>query len=263
MLSNSGTLTAVNDVVGLNVGTFNSAVIHVRGGAVAPVGANVSFEASVDSTNGIDGTWFAIQAVRTNANTLETSSGALGLAIGAGNPYAWRINVANINFLRVRLNAVTSGNLFTIISASTAMAEVAPGIGAHSVTVSNSPAVTVTSGAITNTPANPTNYNLVSAASTNAANIKNAAGNLYEITVSNVTATAAFIKLYNKASAPTVGTDVPILTIPATAGATVPINFGALGKRFTAGISIAITAAAAATDTGVTVAGIQVNASYV
>lgn len=263
MLSNSGTLQAVNDTVVLYVGSFNGALIHVKGGSVNATGVNFAFEASVDSTNGTDGTWFSLSAVRTNANTIEQSSGALSLNIGVGNAYAWRLNVANINYVRVRMTAITGGNVSVIISGSAAMAEVAPGIGAHSVTVSGTATTTVTSGAITNTPANPTNYNLVSAASTNAANIKNAAGNLYEITVSNVTATAAFIKLYNKATAPTVGTDVPILTIPATAGATVPINFGALGKRFTAGISIAITAAAAATDTGVTVAGIQVNASYV
>lgn len=255
MLSNSGTLQAANDAVILNVGTFNSALVHVRGGTVAAVGANLSFEASVDSTNGIDGTWFGLSAVRTNANTIEQSSGALGLGIGVGNPYAWRVNVANINYVRVRVNAITSGTVFALISASTAMAEVAPGIGSHAVTLSN--------GTVTNTPTNPTAYNLVSTASANAANVKSTAGNLYEITVSNVTATAAFVKLYNKATAPTVGTDVPILTIPAAAGATVPINFGALGKRFGSGISIAITAAAAATDTAFTVAGIQVNASYV
>ena len=64
-------------------------------------------------------------------------------------------------------------------------------------------------------------------------------------------------------SAPTVGTDVPVLTIPAPAGATQVLNLGALGKRFATGVGIAVTAAAAATDTGVTVAGIQVGATYI
>lgn len=118
-------------------------------------------------------------------------------------------------------------------------------------------------GTTTNTPATPTNYNVVTAASTNAAFIKASAGTLYELTISNVTATASYIKIYNKASAPTVGTDVPVLTIPAPANSTVSMEFGALGKRLGTGIAIAATAAIAATDTAVTVAGIQINASYI
>jgi hypothetical protein len=118
-------------------------------------------------------------------------------------------------------------------------------------------------GTTTNTPASPTNYNVVTTASTNAAAIKATAGSLYEITVSNVTATALYVKFYNKATAPTVGTDVPILTIPAPANTTVSFEFGSTGKRFTTGIAIAATAAAAATDTGVSVAGVQINASYI
>jgi hypothetical protein len=118
-------------------------------------------------------------------------------------------------------------------------------------------------GTVTNTPATPTNYNVVTAASTNAAFIKNAAGTLYEITVSNVTATAVSVKLYNKASAPTVGTDVPMLTVTAAAGATQVVCLPPLGKRFGTGIAIAATALPAATDTGVAVAGVQINASYI
>lgn len=118
-------------------------------------------------------------------------------------------------------------------------------------------------GTTTNTPATPTNYNVVTAASTNAASVKATAGSLYELTVSNVTATPVYVKFYNKATAPTVGTDVPILTVPVAATTTVSMEFGALGKRFGTGIGIAATAAAVATDTGVAVAGVQINASYI
>lgn len=113
------------------------------------------------------------------------------------------------------------------------------------------------------TPYSTSNYNVVSAASTNAASVKSSAASLFEITVSNPTATAIYVKLYNKASAPTVGTDVPVLTIPVAAGATVPMSFGSQGKRFATGIAIAATAAAVATDTAVAVAGVQINASYI
>lgn len=112
------------------------------------------------------------------------------------------------------------------------------------------------------TPYSASAYSLVTAATTNAASVKASAGSLTEITVSNVTATAAYVKLYNKASAPTVGTDVPVLTLSAPANTTVTFQFGTHGKRFTTGIASAVTAGIAATDTAVTVVGIQVHATY-
>lgn len=108
-----------------------------------------------------------------------------------------------------------------------------------------------------------TTYNVVTAASTNAAVVKGSAGALYELTVSNVTATPVFVKFYNKATAPTVGTDVPVLTVPVAANATESIQFGTVGKHFATGIGIAATAGAAATDTAVAVAGVQINATYI
>jgi hypothetical protein len=107
------------------------------------------------------------------------------------------------------------------------------------------------------------NYNVVTAASTNAAVVKSSVGSLWEVTVSNVTATPVFVKFYNKATAPTVGTDVPVLTIPVAANSTLSMQFGATGKRFLTGIGVAATAGALATDTAVAVAGVQINASYV
>jgi hypothetical protein len=118
-------------------------------------------------------------------------------------------------------------------------------------------------GTVTSTPASSSPYNVVTTASTNAANVKATAGALFEVSVSNVTATPIFVKFYNKATAPTVGTDVPSLTLPVAANTTVAMEFGALGKRFSPGISIAATAAAPAADTAIAVAGVQINASYI
>jgi hypothetical protein len=117
-------------------------------------------------------------------------------------------------------------------------------------------------GTSTTTPATGTAYSQVTTASTNAAVVKASAGTLYEVTVSNATATATFVKLYNKATAPTVGTDVPVLTIPAAAGATVALSLGAIGKRFPTGIAIACTAAVLATNSANAVAGCQIHATY-
>lgn len=83
-----------------------------------------------------------------------------------------------------------------------------------------------------------------------------------EVSLSNVTAATVYLKFYNKASAPTVGTDVPILTIPVAAGALYANDFGRLGKRFATGIAFAITGAAAANDATAIAAGAQLSLTY-
>lgn len=92
---------------------------------------------------------------------------------------------------------------------------------------------------------------IISAATTNATSIKSSAGNLFFLSASNTNASPRYLKLYNKASAPTVGTDVPVLVflIPgntAGAGTNLGINIG--GLRFTTGIALALTTGAADTD---------------
>lgn len=117
--------------------------------------------------------------------------------------------------------------------------------------------------AATATPISGTGFTVVTTASTNASNKKASAGNLFEITVSNPTATAAFLKLYNKATTPTVGTDVPILTLSIPANSAGVYAFGFLGKRFEIGISMAVTPLITVADTTNAVAGIQISGTYV
>ena len=102
-----------------------------------------------------------------------------------------------------------------------------------------------------------------SAATTNATSVKASAGNLYSVTASNTGAAAAYVKLYNLATAPTVGTSVPAITIPVPAGGTVNLPFGTPGARFATGIALAITNLAADTDTtAVAAAQVKVITSY-
>lgn len=107
----------------------------------------------------------------------------------------------------------------------------------------------------------PTAYFLNSAATTNGNLIITGTSGLQTIYGTNTGAGAAYVKLYNKATAPTVGTDVPemILPIPAAAGG-VPgvmpaIDCGFIGHRFPLGLGIAITGGAADTDTTAVAAG--------
>lgn len=66
-------------------------------------GINVTFEGSIEASG--ETNWFGIQAVRTNANTIETTTGALS-AVPA---YAWELSVNALARLRVRATARTSG----------------------------------------------------------------------------------------------------------------------------------------------------------
>lgn len=96
-----------------------------------------------------------------------------------------------------------------------------------------------------------TGFRLVSAATTNATSVKASAGTLYSITAFNLNAAVRYVKFYNKASAPTVGTDTPVATfaIPAsTTGAGFAIEFP-FGFDFATGIAYATTTGAADSDT--------------
>lgn len=89
---------------------------------------------------------------------------------------------------------------------------------------------------------------LGSAATTNSTNVKGSAGNVFKIIV-NVAVAGKFLKLYNKATAPTVGTDTPIATIPLPTTGLVQIDFGANGDYYSAGIGFGITGAIEDADT--------------
>lgn len=98
--------------------------------------------------------------------------------------------------------------------------------------------------------ANATARLLSAANTTNSTLVKNAAGNLFKITGYNAAAALRYLKLYNKASAPTVGTDTPVWTevLPATAKFT--IDFVAQPLYFATGIGFGLTTAGADNDTG-------------
>lgn len=258
----SGALTTSGNTLVANVTDASNLILHIKntGSAAMAAGAFV-FEGSVDSTDGSDGTWFSIQSVRTDSNTIETGRAASSLAAGAAQAYAWELSVNAIRWFRVRCTATLTTNAiatWTIIRGTYAT-EPIPAIQPHPVTGSGTFTV---SGTATTTPASGTSIVAVSTASTNAISQRAGATNLFEVSATNPTATAAYLKIYNKASAPTVGTDVPVLTIPIPANSFVAFEFGALGKRFTLGVATAITAAIAATDTGASVAGIQLSMTY-
>ena len=125
-----------------------------------------------------------------------------------------------------------------------------------SVVVASGTITTVSNVTTAGTPLAPaTPYFVVSAATTNGALILTGTSGLQAFFANNFGATDAFVKLYNKATAPTVGTDIPEMTIKVPATGQVELSPGFNGYRFALGLGIAITNLAADTDTTAVAAG--------
>lgn len=109
-----------------------------------------------------------------------------------------------------------------------------------------------------------TPFTLISAASTNATSLKTSAGTLYSLNAYNNGASTAYLKLYNLATAPTVGTSVAVMTILLPAGGGSNVVLPPMGVNFTTGLAYAITGVGTTADaTDVAAAQVFVNGSYV
>lgn len=108
----------------------------------------------------------------------------------------------------------------------------------------------------------PVPYHLVSAGSTNATNVKASAGKVHYVTCSNVNAAVRYLKLYNTAAAPTVGTTVPDHTFLLPVGGSFILSCDP-PIDFSVGISFALTTEATdAGSTGVSASEHVVNIGY-
>jgi hypothetical protein len=128
--------------------------------------------------------------------------------------------------------------------------------------VSGTVTATVTSTRISPNAADghSTTHHLISAATTNATSVKTSAGAIGMISVTNSNAAARYFKLYNKASAPTVGTDTPVMTVLLKPGETTfiesnsPIRLGTgIAYALTTGVAVADTTAVAAAEHAVSI----------
>jgi hypothetical protein len=250
----TGNITANAQTIPVNVERASNITISMV--ATTLVGHNISFEYSNNSTNGTDGNWYGVQVVRSNANTVETASGVL-----AATPvYGWEASVNAYKWFRIRATAHTSGTAAYVMLPGSYATEPIPAVQVTGTQpVSGTVTATVTAGTINPVvPATP--YFLNSAATTNGALVLTGTSNVSSFYATNEGATVAYIKLYNKATAPTVGTDVPEMIIPVPAAVSgVPgvanPNIGFHGFRFALGLGIAITANAVHTDTTAVAAG--------
>lgn len=230
----SGDVSRASNIMAFCTGTFST--------------VNVTFEGSLEATG--DTNWFGVQAVRTNANTIELATGNLS----AQPAYGWELSVNALKRVRVRCTARTSGTQSWRFVLGTYATEPIPAAQVS--------ATQPVSGTVTVNPVDPaTPYFLNSAASTNGALIIAGTSGLQAFYATNEGASVAYVKLYNNATAPTVGTDVPEMTIPIPAavggvpGVSPPLPFGFSGFRFALGLGIAITRNAVFSDTTAVGAG--------
>lgn len=263
----SGTVSAAQS------GTWNVATVtnlSQFGGAAINLGAGAVSTGTLRTTQASD-------------SPLVTATGAVAdtaWASGSGSVVALLKTIAGAAIdtttaSPVKIDQTTPGTTDAVSIAHVGSTAVASGNGTASagcqrITIaSDNTAFTVNA---TSTPAStahaliaaPSTYRLLSAAaSTNAANIKSSAGTVKGIQGFNAKASAVYLKLYNKASSPTVGTDTPVKTIYLPATAAFAFDFGT-GVAFATGISIALTGVGTDADTTALVAAdvLALNVDY-
>ena len=221
----SGTVSTLDNVIGIaGAPSANvQSVQGVAGGTAVPISGTLAATQS--------GTW-TVQpgnTANTTAWKVQLYDGTTNLPILAGSSGA-PASTAPALAVSVR-DANANGQ--------TTMASSAPVTFASDQTIAIK-ATTTTNGT--------TASRVVSAATTNATNLKASAGKMMSVRVFNVAAYDVFLKFYNKASAPTVGTDTPVWTIPLKTGTGFSEHFH-LGFDFSTGISYAITKLQADSDT--------------
>jgi hypothetical protein len=187
---------------------------------------SLAFEACVDITQA---TWVAVTGKRTDTPVVAPGyiTSITSLTLG------FEFSVSGFSYFRVRSTAYTSGQANI-------------NIGLSPSSIDPSPVVSIAK----NISGGATAAKLVSAATTNATSLKATAGQLYSAHATNNSASWRYLKFYNKASAPTVGTDVPVLVFGLPPTSSIPCALPAdLGVSFTTGIAYAITGGIADADT--------------
>jgi hypothetical protein len=237
MLQLTGSASAINtNLFSIDCSQYRSINLQVTGTWVG----TITFQVSNDNTNWNSLALFSA-ASTTNMTATPTTNGAFFGSLGG------------FIYVRIRFTGYTSGTASVV--GYLLREPVSAAINAPTgLTVTNIQAATTSS--LT------TLYTVNSAASTNGANIKSSAGNLYGISVMNASASTKYVRLFNLSTAPTVGTSVPIMVVAVPATSSKEIEY-VPAVRFGTGLAVAITGGAAATDNTAVAAGdVQLLVTY-
>lgn len=267
----------------LRIRSMNHAAWRSITGAVAGTGGVIRLTSTAHGYTGTPNVWveslngvlngtaevrgnYAISVV--DANTIElTGTTFAGAYVTGSGRVALAAAPTAVNVQFQFANCQDYAELTAEITAGRGQGVEGQAIGARLVASTAAiGSVTLTSGTVTavttaGTPAVPaTPYFVNSLATTNGALVLTGTSGVQAFFASNTGAAAAYVKLYNKATAPTVGTDVPemIVPVPAAVGGVpgvVELTPGFNGYRFPLGLGIAITGGAADADTTAVAAG--------
>lgn len=227
----TGAITASGQSVTVPIGAYNGAVFAWWG---TFSGVTLAFEAAYEPSLA---TWVAVSALSSSGGGPTTSASNLSSA------NAFEVYAPGALAVRVRATAFTAGPMNVRAIPVAMMQDIAPAVVGGSLTVTAQ--TSGGSGGIASVS------RLASAAaSVNATVAKTSAGRVYKIHGYNAATSVRFLKLYNKASAPTVGTDAPVVAIPLAPSKEFDVDLGLLGQYFSTGIAYALTTGAADADTG-------------
>lgn len=267
----SGTVTAN---AGTNLNT--SALALETGGNLASVKTNTDNLnlAQASTTSGQKGN-LVMGAVTTSSPTYTTAqtnpislttAGAIRTDSSATTqPVSGTVAVSTINSVAPAFGSGVRGA--TVQRVTIATDDVVPASQSGTWTVQPGNTANTTPWLVTDTPATSgglSKFHLVSAASTNATNIKASAGQIYSITAFNINASPRYVKFHNTSGTPTAGSGVTeSFMIPGnTTGAGFVINFDK-GIAFGTGIGITLTTGITDADTTAVAANeILVNVYY-
>lgn len=246
----AGVIAAVAQSVSAYVENYASVGVSMATSSLS--GHSVIFEVSNDAKidpntgqwDGTSGTWYSVLAQRTNSTTQEAFT-----TIAATPVYGWVIPVAGWRFFRVRCSAHTSGSATWIICPDDLPINFIPWVSSLQ-TGTNligdvGGQVRATAGGITTVNRLPS-----AAAGVNATSVKAAAGRLYRVDGFNAAAAVRYLKIYNKASAPAVGTDTPLVTLALQPAAMFSFSWDIIGLYLATGIAFGLTTGASDADTG-------------
>tara|TARA_R110000851_G_C12949684_1_gene553147 strand:- start:66 stop:932 length:867 start_codon:yes stop_codon:yes gene_type:complete len=196
--------------------------------------ATVTFEGSNDNT-----TFYSIATTDPSAN----GTGAITATVNR----VVKVPVLT-KYIRARVSAYTSGTVSAVAYGH--RDENSSGLISTLGEVTLAPETTKVIGTVKIDAAGPNSFHsIISATGLNATSVSTSATKVSILHLVNSVATARYFKMYNKASAPTVGTDTPFFTVSLPTGATTFQLPALVGIDFSLGISYAITLGVAPDDT--------------
>jgi hypothetical protein len=222
------------------------------------------------ATLGVDGTWKVANTATTVLTLVPVNAATAALlpadfALTNSGGAVIRRTCLRVSFVRIfdyeRQRVEMLARPATDLSAAAPVVVQGGAVGVSGSLTTVTTVTGVTTVTTAGTPAAPATPLIInSAATTNGQLVLTGTSGLQALFASNTGAGAAYVKLYNKATAPTVGTDIPamLITVPAAVAGvpgSVEITPGFNGYRFALGLGLAITGGAADSDTTAVAAG--------